>query len=486
MNTFDYIIVGAGSAGCVLANRLSAGGAARVALVEAGGPDKKQEIHIPAAFSKLFKGPCDWAYFTEEQPRLDNRRLYWPRGKVLGGSSSLNAMIYTRGVAHDFDAWQSEGWSWADVEPIFGRTLLDVGALRTVNPLSEAFVRSCGDAGIDDALLFDVTQRKGKRCSTAVAYLKPVLARRNLTVQTNTQATRVLFDGTRAAGIEAVQNGRRIELRAEKEVILAGGAINSPQLLMLSGVGAADELRGHGIAVVADLPEVGRNLQDHLSVGVAHACTQPVTLAGAETLGNLFRYLVFKKGMLTSNVAEAGAFLRVRGDAPAADIELLFGPTYYMSHGFANPKGHGFTVGAILLHPKSSGSIRLRSADPLAPPAIDPNYLDDPEDLALLIEGLKLCRRVAKGKAFDAYRGVEVWPGEQELEPFIRATAETLYHPVGTCAMGTVVDSRLRVRGVEALRVVDASIMPSIVTGHPNAAVVMIAEKAAEMIGESA
>jgi choline dehydrogenase len=473
--TFDYIVVGAGSAGCVLANRLSAGGAATVALVEAGGPDKRQEIHIPAAFSKLFKGPCDWAYFTEEQPHLDNRKLYWPRGKVLGGSSSMNAMIYTRGDAHDFDSWNAEGWGWADVAPIFDRTLLDVNPLRTVNPLSEAFVRACAESGIDDAMLFDVTQRNGKRCSTAVAYLKPALARKNLTVHTHTQTTRVLFNGTRAVGIEAVRNGERIVLRAEKEVILSGGAINSPQLLMLSGVGPAGD--------VADVPGVGQNLQDHLVTGVMHACTQPVTLAGAETLANLFRYLFFKRGMLTSNIAEAGAFVRVRGDAPAADVELIFGPTYYMSHGFQNPKGHGFTVGAILLHPKSRGAIRLRSSDPLAPPAIDPNYLDDPDDLAVLKEGLQLCHRVAKSAAFDAYRGAEVWPGGQELEPFIRATAETLYHPVGTCAIGSVVDERLRVRGVEALRVVDASVMPSIVTGHPNAAVVMIAEKAAEMIG---
>jgi len=474
VTTFDYVIVGAGSAGCVLANRLSARDAT-VALVEAGGPDKRQEIHIPAAFSKLFKGPCDWAYYTEEQPHLDNRKLYWPRCKVLGGSSSMNAMIYTRGDAHDFDSWNADGWRWADVAPIFDRTLLDVSALRTVNPLSEAFVRACGESGIDDAMLFDVTQRNGKRCSTAVAYLKPDLGRKNLAVHTHTQTTRVLFDGTRAVGIEAVRNGERIVLRAEKEVILSGGAINSPQLLMLSGVGPAGD--------VADVPGVGQNLQDHLVTGVMHACTQPVTLAGAETLANLFRYLFFKRGMLTSNVAEAGAFVRVRGDAPAADVELIFGPTYYMSHGFQNPKGHGFTVGAILLHPKSRGAIRLNSSDPLAPPAIDPNYLDDPDDLEVLKEGLQLCHRVANSAAFDAYRGAEVWPGGQELEPFIRATAETLYHPVGTCAIGSVVDDRLRVHGVEALRVVDASVMPSIVTGHPNAAVVMIAEKAAELIG---
>ena len=500
---FDYVIVGAGSAGCVLANRLTADGGAKVALVEAGGRDNKQEIHVPAAFSKLFKSACDWAYFTEEQTQLNNRRLYWPRGKVLGGSSSMNAMIYTRGNPGDFDEWQqlgADGWGWADVAPIFDRTLLDVSALRTPNPLSEAFVRACQDQGmarVDDlggpteegAGLFRVTQSGGKRCSCAAAYLKPALRRDNLTVFTHAHAGRVLFERTRAVGVECVQDGKPMTLRAAREVILSGGAINSPQILMLSGVGAAGDLRRLGIDVVADVPGVGENLQDHLSCGVAHASKQPITLAGAETIGNLLQYLVFKKGMLTSNVAEAGAFVRICGGSPVPDVELIFGPTYYVNHGFDNPPGHGFSVGAILLHPKSRGSIRLRSANPAEAPAIQPAYLREPDDLALLEEGLQLSLRVARGKAFEPYRGEEVLPAGRTLDALIRDKAETLYHPVGTCKMGrdddAVVDSRLRVRGVDALRVVDASVMPTIVTGHPNAAVVMIAEKASEMIRAS-
>ena len=276
-----------------------------------------------------------------------------------------------------------------------------------------------------------MSQRGGKRESCAVAYLRPALKRPNLTVLTNAQTTRVSFERGRATGIEFAQNGQMQRLRAEREVILSGGSINSPQLLMLSGVGAADDLRALGIDVVAELTGVGTNLQD---------------------------------------------------GAPAPDLELLFGPTFYANHGFDNPKGHGFTVGAILMHPKSRGSIRLRSADPMAPPAIQPEYLAEEDDLRLLVEGMKLCRRVAAAKAFDEFRGEEVWPASEDLAAHVRAHAETLYHPVGTCSMGAVVDAHLRVRGVESLRVIDASVMPAIVTGHPNAAVVMIAEKGAEMI----
>lgn len=504
-DVFDYVVVGAGSAGCVLANRLTADGSASVALVEAGGPDKKQEIHIPAAFSKLFKSPLDWAYFTEEQPNLDNRKLYWPRGKVLGGSSSMNAMIYTRGHRADFDEWErlgATGWGFDDVASAFDRKLVNVCALRTSNPLSHAFVDACEEHGIprnedfngasiEGAGLFHVTQLGGKRHSTAAAYLKPALARKNLTVLTNAHTTRVLFEGTRAVGIESIQNGEARTLRAEREVILSGGAINSPQLLLLSGVGPADELLEHGIAAVADLPGVGQNLQDHLTTGSVHACTKPVTLTAAESIGSILRFLVTKSGMLTSNVAEAGAFLRVAPGAPAPDLELIFGPVYFMNHGFDNPKGHGYTVGAILLHPKSKGTIRLRSNDPLAPPAIDPRYFAEEDDRALLRHGTRLTRQIARAQAFDGFRGDEVWPGagkesDADIDAFVRAKSETLYHPVGTCRMGTdelaVVDPTLRVRGVDALRVIDASVMPSIVSGHPNAAVIMIAERGAELI----
>lgn len=505
---FDYVVVGAGSAGCVLANRLTEDSNASLALVEAGGPDKKQEIHIPAAFSKLFKGPCDWAYYTEEQAHMNNRKLYWPRGKVLGGSSSMNAMIYTRGNRNDFDEWQrlgNAGWSYDDVLPAFERAErhgLDVCDLRSTNPLSKAFLNACEETGIprnqdfngpvqEGSGFFRVTQREGKRRSCAAAYLKPVLDRKNLTVLTGAHTTRVIFEDRLAVGIECLQNGEKLQLRAQREVILCGGAVNSPQILMLSGVGAADDLQKLGIRVIADVPGVGQNLQDHLVTAAVHQCTRPVSLAGAESVGNILKFLLFKDGMLTSNVAEAGAFLKSANDLAVPDLELIFGPVYYMNHGFSNPQGHGFTVGAVLLHPKSRGSIRIRSNDPLTAPSIQPQYLTEVSDRQLLLQGTRLCRRIAGTKAFEEFRGDEVWPGslaksDAELDAFIRNTAETLYHPVGTCKMGSddlaVVDSRLRVRGVEALRVIDASVMPTIVTGHPNAAVVMIAEKGAEMI----
>ena len=374
--------------------------------------------------------------------------------------------------------------------------------LRTTNPLSHAFLQACEETGIprnddfnghtqDGAGFFRVTQRSGKRHSCAAAYLKPALGRKNLTVLTHAHTARVLFEGTRAVGVECVQGRETFALRAEREVILCGGAVNSPQILMLSGVGPADDLRRMGIRVVTDLPGVGNNLQDHLVAGVIHECTRPLTLANAESPANVLRYLLFHKGMLTSNVAEAGAFVRTADNMQTADLELIFAPVYYMSHGFLNPKGHGFSIGAVDLHPKSRGSIRLRSRDPLEAPMIEPHYLEEPGDLQLLVAGTRLCRQVARAKAFDDFRGPEVWPGsaaegDAEIEAFIRATAETLYHPVGTCRMGSndsaVVDSRLRVRGVNALRVIDASIMPTIVTGHPNAAVVMIAEKGADLI----
>lgn len=517
---FDYVIVGAGSAGCVLASRLSEDPHTSVLLLEAGGPDQKQEIQIPAAFSKLFKSPYDWAYQTEEQPHLNGRRLYWPRGKVLGGSSSINAMIYTRGSRHDYDRWYdlgNDGWSYAQVLPYFERAEhreraasisssdggpLDVSQLRCVNPLSRAFVAAAAELGfprnddLSDANLegvgfFRVTQRNGKRHSAAAAYLKPALRRRNLTVRTGIRATRVIFERTRAVGVAFVANGQSEEVRAEREVILCGGVINSPQLLMLSGVGPADHLRALDIPVVADLPGVGRNLQDHLAVVVAHECIRPVSMASAETIGNILKFLLFRTGPLTSNVAEAGAFVRVNSDRAAPDLELIFGPVFYINHGFDNPEGHGFSIGAVLQHPDSLGQIMLRSSDPFEAPSIQPNYLAAESDRRTLVQGLQLARRLAGAKAFEAYRGAEYWPGprvqtdEQILEA-IRQGAQTLYHPVGTCKMGkdslAVVDARLRVHGLEGLRVVDASVMPTIISGHANGPTIMIAEKAADMI----
>jgi len=517
---YDYVIIGAGSAGCVLANRLSEDSTVKVLLLEAGGPDTRQEIHIPAAFSKLFKSPLDWAYETEPQPHLANRKLYWPRGKMLGGSSSMNAMMYIRGNRTDYDAWReqgNQGWSFADVLPYFKKMEheergaseyhgttgpLNIADLRTVNPLTRAFLAASDEVGLprtDDfngpqqegMSLTQVTQKQGKRQSTAVAYLKPVMNRPNLKVITQAQATRILFEGKRAIGVAYQQRGTVHQVHATREVILSGGATNSPQLLLLSGVGPASHLMSLGIPLVHHMPGVGHNLQDHLAMTTAFSCTQPVTLASAENLSNILGFLLFKTGPLTSNVGEAAGFLKTRPDLPAPDLELVFAPVYFIEHGFGNPAGHGFTIGAVLLQPESRGRITLRSPDPLAPPVIEPNYLATATDLRTLVEGVKLARRIAQTRAFTSYRGEEILPGhnaqtDEAIAEQIRQHAQTLYHPVGTCKMGSdplaVVDEQLRVRGVEGLRVVDASVMPAIPRGHTNAPTIMIAEKAADLI----
>jgi choline dehydrogenase len=517
---YDYIIVGAGSAGCVLANRLTEDPATTVLLLEAGGPDEAQEIHIPAAFSGLFKSPLDWAYETEEQPHLNNRKLYWPRGKVLGGSSSINAMVYMRGNRRDYDHWSAlgnQGWSYAEVLPYFKKAEnaergvsdyhgtggpLNVTDHRTLNPLSRAFVEAGLEAGIplttdfngaeqDGVGFYQVTQRQGLRHSAAVGYVHPILGRPNLTLQTNALVTNVLFQGTRAVGVAYVHNGEKQQVTANKEVILSGGSINSPQLLMLSGIGPAHHLEALGIPLVADLPGVGQNLQDHPAIVVLYASTQPISLAHAQSPENLQDFIDNKRGPLTSNVAEGGAFVRTQAGLPMPDLQYHFAPVYYLNHGFTVPEGDGYTIAPCVLHPRSRGFIALRSTAPTEAPLIQPNYFADEADMQVLVEGVKIARKIGEARAFAPFRDVETHPGSQaqsdeEIAEYIRTYVETLYHPVGTCKMGNdsmaVVDAHLRVRGVEGLRVIDASIMPTVVGGNTNAPTIMIAEKAADLI----
>jgi choline dehydrogenase len=521
---YDYIIVGAGSAGCVLAHRLTEDARTRVLLLEAGGPDRALTLHMPAAFATFFKSRYDWAYETVPQPHLRQRRLYWPRGKVIGGSSAINAMIYTRGHPSDYDHWQAlgnPGWGFAEVLPYFKKGEhheggasayhgiggpLNVADLRSRNPLSHAFIAAGVECGLRDnedfngplqegVGWFQVTQRGGQRHSAAAAYLRPARHRRNLSIRTHAHVGRVLIDRQRAVGVLLRERGRPERVRASREVLLCAGSVNSPQLLMLSGIGPAEHLRKLGIAVVVDLPGVGENLQDHLSVGTACACLKPITIDGAGTVGNVVRYLLHRQGPLTSNVAEAGGFITTCPDSSAPDLQLFFAPAYFLNHGFRRPEGHGFTVVAALLRPQSRGRITLASSDPADPPVIDPEYLREKADLRTLLEGLRWCRRVTHTAALAPFRGPEIAPGaavcgKAALVDAIRRTAETCYHPVGTCKMGedplAVVDASLRVHGVAGLRVVDASVMPTIVRGTINAPTLMIAEKAADLIRASA
>jgi len=519
---YDYVIVGAGSAGCVLANRLTADGGSDVLLLEAGKPDEKREIGIPVAYSELFKSDVDWEYYTEPQTELNDRELYWPRGKTLGGSSSINAMIYARGQPADYDHWAelgNDGWAYEDVLGYFKQAEhnergpseyhgtdgpRNVADLQVSNELSEVFIEAGQAVGLsrnDDfnagnqsgVGFYQVTQKGGKRHSAADSYLKPVLERSNLTATTGAQVTRVRFDGREAVGVEYVQDGSGSpeSVEASKEVILSAGAINSPQLLMLSGIGPAEHLAAHDIPVVHDLPGVGQNLQDHLQVKINYACEKPISLEGADSLWNVLKYLVLKRGPLTSNVAEAGGFTSVSEGAERPEIQFHFGPSYSVNHGFDNPDGHGFWLGALCLRPESRGRITLRSADPFDDPTIDPRYLTEPTDMDILLKGLKLIREILRAEPFDEYRGKELLPGpdvqsDEELIAHIRETAATLYHPVGTCKMGddemAVVDDRLTVHGIDRLRVVDASIMPTITSGNTDAPTTMIAEKAADHI----
>jgi choline dehydrogenase len=518
---FDFVIVGAGSAGCVLAGRLSENPKTRVLVLEAGTASRPFASRVPAAFSKMFKTRHDWAFFTEPERELGGRRLYVPRGKLLGGSSAMNAMIYIRGNPLDYDDWAAsgaDGWGYAEVLPFFERAEdqargklpghgvggpLRVEDLVCKNPLSSAFIDACAEVGIaknddfnggtqDGAGFYQVTQKGGSRWSAADAWLLPALGRPNLTALRGAHATRVQFERGRAIGVEYVRAGQKSVARAAREVILAAGAIGSPQLLLVSGVGPADDLGRLGIPVVADVPGVGQNLMDHPIVGVAYACKEPISLLNAEGFGALARYMFAKSGPLTSNVAEAGAFVRSSPSLPAPDLQYHFAPAFFVEHGFVKPPGHGFSLGPALVTPKSRGRLTLASADPFAPPRIEGRHLSEGADMKALVEGLRLARRILGAAAFDRYRGAEFLPGEQakadaDLEAHIRATTELLYHPAGTCRMGkdatSVVDPVLRVHKVEGLRVADASVMPVVTRGNTNAPTLMIAERLAAWLG---
>lgn len=422
---WDYVVVGAGSAGCVLAARLTEDPSVRVLLLEAGGEDKAREFAVPAAFSKLFKTEHDWDYTTEPEPGCADREMYWPRGKVLGGCSSINAMIYIRGARADYDGWRDagcEGWGYDEVLPLFTRSEdnargadafhgtggpMRVSDLRTPSPLVADYLSAAEGAGLernrdfngatqDGVGAYQVTQSKGRRESTATAFLRPALKRPNLTVRTHARATRVVVEDGRATGVEVVREGRTEVVRASREVLLAGGAVNTPALLLHSGIGPADELRALGIDVVVDSPNVGRGLQDHLCIGVSFTAGRPVTYFGADKrVGNVASYLLRRRGPFSSNVAEAGGFLRTDPSLPAPDLQLLFAPAMFVEHGQAEAPGHGFTVGAYLLTPQSRGSITLRSSDPLAKPVVKAGYLTESADLDVLAEAVRRCLDIA-------------------------------------------------------------------------------------------
>ncbi|NML42985.1 choline dehydrogenase [Ramlibacter sp. G-1-2-2] len=523
----DYVVVGGGSAGCVLAARLSEDPAVQVALLEAGPPDASVLIHCPAGLALLAKnGQANWGFETVPQPGLGGRRGYQPRGKVLGGSSSVNAMIYARGHHADYDAWAAEGnagWSWDEVLPYFRKAEhnergadawhgsggpLNVMDLRSPHRFGPIFVQAGMQAGFrenrdfngaeqEGVGLFQVTHRNGERCSAAKAYLTPHLARPNLHVVTGAHATRILFDGRRAVGV-AYRHERTIQsVKARREVLLSAGALLSPQLLMLSGVGPAAHLQEHGIPVLHDLPGVGRNLHDHIDVVQVVEAPHLTDLFGlsprgiANALKGIVEWRRHRSGLLTTNFAEAGGFIKSDPAEPLPDLQLHFVIGKLMDHGRQTVWGHGYSCHVCLLRPRSRGSLLLASKDPLAPPRIDPNFLADADDLRRLVRGFRVMRDILAQPVLAAFRGREqaasaAAVSDEQVERFIRGHADTIYHPVGSCRMGSgpldVVDAQLRVHGMQGLRVVDASIMPSIVGGNTNAPVIMIGEKAADLV----
>ena len=531
---YDFIIVGAGSAGCVLANRLSAKPANRVLLLEAGGKDRNPLFRLPMLMGKLFhSGIYNWHYHTEPEPYLNGRSLYWPRGKVLGGTSTINGMIYVRGNRHDYDRWSQlglPGWSYDEVLPAFRRSEahiqrkgeyhnaegeLTVCRARGENPLMNVFALAGVEAGypLNDDFngatqegfgRYDFTIRKGKRWSTSWAFLRPAMERPNLTVVTGAETTRLILEQGRAVGVEYLRNGALSTARAGREIVLSAGVVNSPKALLLSGIGPADELGAVGVAPVHDLPGVGKNLQDHVDCVMSWECREPITLFGDLRADKLIpavaRGMLFGEGITTTFPYEAGAFIRSNDELVAPDIQLHFMPALEKTANlhFPNPfrkerveANHGFTIRVGPVNPASRGEITLRSSDPTDKPKIQANYLQADFDIRTMIDGIRLTRDIVGQKAFDRYRGNELAPGpasvsDAELTTWLRATAMTTFHPVGTAKMGTdpmaVVDARLKVHGIEGLRVADASIMPIISSGNTNAPAIMIGEKCAEFI----
>lgn len=520
---YDYVVVGAGAAGCVVANRLSTDPGNRVLLLEAGGRDWNPLIHIPVGFTKLTTPDVNWGFSTVPQPQMDNREMWYPQGRTLGGSTSINAMIYIRGHRADYDDWEALGnaeWGYEGVLPYFKKSEnnerfhnrfhgiggeLNVTQQVQHNPLTKAFVRSCQEIGIefnadvngaeqDGVTYYDVTQRKVRRESAATAFLRSVKHRPNLTVLTRAFATKVLVEGGRAVGVQFIKDDKVETVHVNAEVVLSGGAVNSPKLLLLSGIGPADELREVGVDVVHDLPGVGKNYQDHMDVYVT-AETTPVSYNMDDRPDRAARhglqYLLYKTGPMTACVAEAGAFIRSSPEVRSPDIQIHCLPAYVVDHGRMRFKGHGITINTCNLRPRSIGSVRLRSANPNDHPLIDPNFCGDPYDWKISIEGFKWGRRILAAESFAPYIKREHMPGvecqtDDEIRQYVRKWSKTDYHPVGSCKMGSdaeaVVDTELKVHGLAGLRVIDASIMPKLISGNTQAPSIMIGEKGAAIM----